>query len=215
MSEIQRATMQRLYGTDIWQGYKERHAEESVQGWHGTHPSLKRLVATAGAKIVVDVGVWKGQSTITMARSMQQAGIDGVVIGIDTFLGSPEHWEGAFSQFTREHGMPTYYWTFLSNVARAGLTDYVVPMPQTSTTAVQILQRKKIKASVVHVDAAHEYREVLRDAEDYWELLEDGGYLIGDDYSPNWPGVVQASHEFAAKVGREMSVEGPKWILRK
>jgi hypothetical protein len=111
--------------------------------------------------------------------------------------------------------MPGLYWTFMSNVVRAGLTDYVIPIPQTSTTAAAILKRFRISPSVVHVDAAHEYREVLNDAEDYWSILQHGGYMIGDDYTPNWPGVVRAADEFALKIGQPLTVEVPKWILRK
>jgi hypothetical protein len=64
-----------------------------------------------------------------MAQSMERHRIDGVVIAIDTFLGSPEHWQGDDALFQRHHGYPGLYWTFLSNVHRAGLTDYVVPLP--------------------------------------------------------------------------------------
>ncbi len=215
MSELQKALMQRLYGHDIWAEYIPRHVEPSVQGWHGRHPSLSRLTSSPGQKIVVDIGVWKGQSTITMANTLKANNINGVVLAVDTWLGSPEHWTGAFAQFRRDHGMPGLYWTFLSNVVRAGLTDYVIPIPQTSTTAAAILKRLGIWPSVVHVDAAHEYREVLNDAEDYWKILQPGGYMIGDDYTASWPGVVRAADEFALKVGQTLNVEAPKWILRK
>lgn len=215
MSELQKALMHKLYGQDIWAGYTPRNLEPVVQGWHGRHPSLSRLTAMPGRKIVIDIGVWKGESTITMANALKANGIDGVVIAVDTWLGSSEHWTGPFAQFTREHGMPGLYWTFLSNVVRAGLTDYVIPLPHTSTTAAAIFRRFGIFPSVVHVDAAHEYREVLNDAEDYWTILQPGGYLIGDDYTANWPGVVKAADEFARKVGQSLTVEAPKWILRK
>ena len=216
MSDVQKTLMRMLYGHDVWGGYQPRHVEAEVQGWHGRHPSLSRLAALPGPKIVVDVGVWKGESTITMANAMKNNGLNGAVIAVDTWLGSPEHWRGPLSKlFTREHGMPALYWTFLSNVVRAGLSDYVIPMPQTSTTAAAILRKAGIQPNVVHVDAAHEYREVMNDSEDYWEILAPGGYMIGDDYSPNWPGVVQAADEFAVKVGQSLTVERPKWILRK
>ena len=81
--------------------------------------------------------------------------------------------------------------------------------------AAVILQRLQVTAAVVHVDAAHEYEDVMRDAAAYWAILNPGGYLIGDDYHETWPGVIKAAGEFSAKVGRPLSIDGPKWILQK
>jgi len=217
MSTLQQIVMQKLYAHDIWDGYAPTSSAGDVEGWHGNHPSLQRVSHITGDKVVIDVGVWKGQSTITMARAIKEAGIDGCVIAIDTFLGSAEHWEGeAFGQnFTRQIGMPDLYQMFLSNVYHAGVQDYVVPMPQTSTTAALILQRRNITASVIHIDAGHGYLDVLRDAWEYWSILSPGGDLIGDDYSPEWPGVVRAATEFSAAVNRPLTIMPPKWILTK
>jgi hypothetical protein len=212
MPALQKSIIQRLYGEDIWKGF-EPAPEELLQGWHGDHPSLSRLASAQGAKVVLDVGVWKGQSTINMATALRDENIDGVVIAIDTFLGSIEHWGGDL--FRRQHGMPDLYDQFLSNVVRARVQDYVVPMPQTSVSAAIILQRLGIEASVIHIDAAHEYEEVLRDAREYWKILLSGGYLIGDDYDTTWPGVVRAAGEFSAEVVQPLIVEPPKWIIQK
>jgi hypothetical protein len=215
MPELQRSVMQRLYGVDIWDGYLPTCKEPEIQGWNGNHSSLSRLATLPGSKVVIDVGVWKGQSTINMAAGMRDSAIDGVVIAVDTFLGSPEHWPRERIVFSRSHGMPDLYSTFTSNVFHASLADYVVPMPQTSATAARILKTYGIKAAVVHVDAAHEYREARQDFEDYWDLIQDGGFLIGDDYDLTWPGIVQAAGEFSAKVRRPLAVERPKFIIQK
>ena len=206
--------MDKLYGENIWTGFVPQPVEsEAVQGWNGYHPSLARLTSSPGRKIVVDVGVWKGQSTITMADAMRRNGIDGAVIAVDTFLGSPEHWRAGM--FGLKHSIPALQQMFMSNVVAAGLTDYVIPIAQTSTTACSILARLDIRPTIIHVDAAHEYREVLRDVEDYWEILDESGYLIGDDYHMSWPGVIQAAGEFSARVRKPLLIEVPKFILHK
>jgi len=217
MSLVGHHIMQRAYGYNIWEGFQPNRLTPDLQGWNGDHPSLERLAAapTGAGTVVVDVGVWKGQSTITMANAMRRAGIDGCVIAVDTFLGSAENWSGPGALFSRQHGLPDLYTTFLNNVYAAGLTEYIVPLPQTSSVAALILQRMQITAAVVHIDAAHEYEDVIRDASAYWEILALGGYLIGDDYHETWPGVVRAAGEFSAKVGRPLNVDGPKWILQK
>jgi hypothetical protein len=212
MPHVRNEVMQRLYAVDIWAGYSpSREVPPEVQGWNGNHPSLARL-AEAPGQIVIDVGVWKGQSTITMANAMRGNGIDGCIIAVDTFLGSPEHWD---SHLSRKYGMPDLYETFLGNVWNAGLTDYIVPLPQTSVTAAMVLRAKGISAKVAHIDAAHEYEEVMRDAVEYWSLLDSGGYLIGDDYHETWPGVVRAAGEFSARHSLPLVIEPPKWIVRK
>jgi predicted O-methyltransferase YrrM len=215
MTHIQTSLMQRLYGHDIWEGFEPDWAEDEVQGWNGNHPSLAHFPPEEGQKVVIDIGVWKGQSTITMAQSMKRLGIDGVVIAVDTFLGSPEHWESDAAYFHRHHGYPDLYWTFLSNVARADVAGYVIPMPQTSTSAARILRAMGIRASIIHVDAAHDYRDVLQDAEDYWKILQPGGVMIGDDYNEAWPGVMRAAQDFARRVGQKLTIDNPKWIIRK
>jgi hypothetical protein len=211
--ELQKKLMQQLYGEDIWDGFQPL-SDSVLQGWNGIHYSLDQLASTIGDGLFVDVGVWKGLSTIEMARSMRNAGMDGCILAVDTFLGSPEHWnpDGLFS---RSHGMPDLYTIFLSNVVNAGLQDYVVPMPQTSVTAAMILKKFNIKARMVHIDAAHEYEEVLRDAREYWDIIEPGGWLVGDDYHKVWPGVIRAAGEFSAAMGIPMSIVFPKWLMQK
>jgi hypothetical protein len=206
--------MHGLYGRNIWDGFHPSSTEENVQGWNGTHPSLSRLTSSPGAKIVVDVGVWKGQSTITMANALRENDIDGVIIAVDTFLGSPEHWS-TDNLFKRENGRPNLYSLFMTNVYEAGLANFVVPMAQTSSTAAKILESFQIRPTIVHVDAAHEYRDAKRDIEDYWSILDDHGYLIGDDYHETWPGVIQAAGEFSAQVLRPLTIEPPKFIIQK
>lgn len=215
MTSVRDYVMNALYGHDVWKGFRPFETG-GVQGWNGEHPSLARLASGGdGTKVVADVGVWKGQSTINMALAMRQQSIDGVVIAIDTFLGSPEHWSPGNELFARVHGWPDLYATFLSNAANAGVKDYIVPLPQTSVSAANILRRSGIQLDIAHIDAAHEYEEVLRDAEEYWALLRPGGFLIGDDYHETWGGVVKAAAAFSLKTGRPLIIETPKWIMHK
>lgn len=215
MPALQNRIMMSLYGHDIWIDYQPIQTSE-MQGWHGDHPSLQRLVKLPGSKTVIDIGVWKGMSTINMARAMRDSEIDGCVIAVDTFLGSLEHWSGEGDRhMSRTNGHPDLFKIFLSNVCHENLQSYIVPMPQTSTTAALVFKNRNITASIVHIDAAHEYEEVFRDVREYWKILEPGGYLIGDDYSLDWPGVVRAAGEFSAAVLQPLQIEYPKWIIQK
>jgi hypothetical protein len=207
--------MNLLYGRNIWAefGFDARNVHH--QGWNGTHQALRRVAFTAPQPIVLDVGVWKGESTITIAKTMRDAKLDGCVIAIDTFLGSPEHWFHQGTMFGRNVGMPDLYRTFLSNVWSHGLQPYVVPMPQTSAAAAHILRGLPLRISGVHIDASHEYADVMRDATDYWSILSAGGVLIGDDYDKGWPGVVRAVDDFGRAIGGLVTIDHPKWLAQK
>ena len=216
MPALRDAVMEALHGVNVYTGF-EASAEAVLQGWAGAHPSLARLATTPGPKLIADVGVWKGMSTINMALALKRGGIDGCVIAIDTFLGSPEHWRGGnhAGLFRSQNGLPDLYDTFLSNVVKAGVENYIVPMPQTSQNAAIILSRFRARLHLVHIDAAHEYEEVIRDAEAYYGLLQPGGYLIGDDYDVGWPGVIKAAAEMSMKYSIPLSIDHPKWIVQK
>ena len=73
------------------------------------------------------------------------------------------------------------------------MQDLIIPLPQTSENAAVILSRLGIRAGLIHIDAAHEYEPIMRDIRTYWELLERAGYLVGDDYVPEWPDVGRAA----------------------
>ena len=100
-------------------------------------------------------------------------------------------------------------------MARNQLRDLIVPFPQTSQNAALILKRQGISANLVHIDAANDYESVLHDARAYWDILEPGGYLLGDDYHETWPGVVAGADQFAKEAGVKLEVSAPKWVVRK
>lgn len=209
--------IEELFGTSPYANFTPIIAEPDLQGWNGLHPALERHVAHDNPAIIVDVGVWHGQSTVTLARAQNKLRDDGVVIAVDTFLGSPEHWTRSRPDVHRalafRHGRPSFYETFLSNVVLSGLNDQVLPIAQTSQNAALILKRVGVTPDLVHVDAAHEYKPVLEDIETWYALLRPGGLLIGDDFP--WPSVARAVVHFCDRFELSFGVEGPKWWIRK
>jgi hypothetical protein len=116
----------------------------------------------------------------------------------------------------RQHGYPQIYYTFLRNVIEAGLEDLITPLPMPSSAAYWILKRLGVTADLIYVDAAHEYDAVLDDLRKYWELLEPGGVMLGDDYDEaHLPGVRAAAHNFADEVRRPLNVIDGKFIIVK
>jgi predicted O-methyltransferase YrrM len=179
--------------------FKYNQLDIDIQGWGGNHPIFAELIRKKSPKMVCDVGVWKGQSTINMAKCLRDNGMQSLVFAVDTFLGSPQMWYDNADwrkSLKLVHGYPTYYYTFLANVFNSGVENFVVPVPATTYSAYLMFAHSNIKFDLIHIDAEHEYSAVKNDIENYWNLLNDDGVMICDDYSSNWPGVVKAVDEF-------------------
>ena len=151
-------------------------------------------------KIVVEMGVWKGASTLVMAKTMQDLDLDGVVIAVDTWLGAWDHWldDAWFADLGIEVGRPKLQHKFMANVLSLDLQDLVVPLPLDSLNAVRVLAAHQLTADIVHLDGAHDYASVTADLNAWWPIIRAGGVLIGDDYNLNgvWPDVRRSFDEF-------------------
>lgn len=211
--------MQLVHGYDIYSNY-EPDLGEDLQGWNSDHPVFEQMIAEIRPSVIIDVGVWKGRSSIYLAQKVRQYGLNCAVLSIDTFLGSSEHWLGRsnpvhFASLRSRYGMPRLYWQFLSNVVKFGVQDIVVPIPQTSTIGAEILASLGVMADLVHVDASHDHESVVSDSRAFWRILNPGGVLIGDDYVDVWPTVISAVQQFSGETGRDFEVLTPKWLMRK
>jgi predicted O-methyltransferase YrrM len=131
---------------------------------------------------VVEIGSWKGRSTIALALGVRGRGA-GRVYAIDPHTGSKEHQEVL--------GRVDTFGDFLHNIKKAGVAEVVEPIQSTSHDA-----SRRFKANSVHVlfiDGSHEYLDVLRDIEDWAPLLRDGAIVALND--PLYPGVNRALRE--------------------
>ena len=120
-----------------------------------------------GRGAVVEIGSWKGKSTICISKGMRI--FTQKVIAIDPHIGSSEN---------QKNGPIWTFDAFKRNVAEWGVAERIVPMVMTSEEA-----RKKISDPVefLFIDGAHEYGFVKIDY-DCWEpLLMDGGRIAFHD----------------------------------
>jgi hypothetical protein len=220
MNPIRQAVLDR-----IWRGQDPlTHASANLfghdlQGWRSQHRYLHEGIAEVRPVITVEIGVWKGASTLHMAECLKQAE-SGAVIAVDTWLGSVEHWvlPEYFAEMSFFAGYPAMYHKFIGNVLRAGLADYVVPLPLDSINAAHLLQHTAIIPGMIHLDAGHSYDGVLSDLRSWWPLLAPGGLLIGDDYHADgsFEGVRRAFDEFFAALGYPaIEHDGGKCRIRK
>jgi predicted O-methyltransferase YrrM len=194
-------------GQDPFEGVLRDATASDLGGWNSRHALLAEAVERA-PRIIVEVGVWKGGSVVFMAERLKMHNVDGVVIAVDTWLGSWEHWLRPEWRvdLQLERGYPTLYRTFQHNIVNADLVDYVVPLPLDSLNAASLLRHHGVGADVVHIDGGHDRRTVASDLDAWWERVNPGGAVLVDDYDPAgevWPSVRAAVDEFVARVDCE------------
>jgi|GEM_PF-732884 hypothetical protein len=208
-----------IFDDDPYKGLTPDYSKKDVQ--ERNNPLFTEVIQYLKPSVVVEVGTWKGGSAIRMAKLVKQMGLNTVIICIDTWLGSPEHWLNkkpnkpwSFDNLKVKNGYPTLYYTFLNNVLCENLQDIIVPLPMPSESAVVVLKELKVSANLIYIDAAHEYESALRDIKCFWNLLSNPGIMIGDDYI-KWEGVTKAANEFANQNKLDIFGQVGKFLIPK
>ena len=205
---------------DIYANFQHDPSKIDTQGWGSDHPILPWTIEQLKPRLIIEVGSWKGRSAINMANKLKELKLDSEILCIDTWLGSPEHWLakdgdiGWWDSLNMRNGCPQLYETFLNNVVANQCEQYITPFPTTSEAAFYVLKRLSITAPMIYIDAGHEFESVTRDLEMYWELLEEGGAMILDDYI-TWAGVTKAVDAFAFKNNLVVHGEREKAVITK
>jgi len=163
-----------------------------LHGWNDHESHFTRLAPDA--KLVIEVGAWKGRGTLALARSCPNA----TIVAIDTWLGAKEMWLNKadperYGALRLKNGIPQLAFEFLANMMRGGVHDRVMPLPLPSNIALGMCLELNLKPDLVYIDASHEYEDVKSDI--IKTLALEPGVICGDDYQPGWPGVVQVVDE--------------------
>jgi predicted O-methyltransferase YrrM len=202
MNSIWDEVRRNIFGEhDPYAGFNPQRFSADLQGWNSHHLFLSDSIERIHPRIVLEIGVWKGGSTIFMAEKLRQQEVAALVIAVDTFLGSWEHYEQAehFPSLMHQNGYPSLFYTFLTNVMRAGVQRQVIPLPLDSANAAHVIGRKGIRPDIIHIDAGHDFEAVSNDLKLWWPLLAPGGIMIADDYDSSgvvWPSVRDAVDRF-------------------
>tara|TARA_B110000858_G_scaffold38834_2_gene44005 strand:- start:372 stop:1238 length:867 start_codon:yes stop_codon:yes gene_type:complete len=194
-----------------------------LEGWSPSASFYEPFVRDLKPRLVVEVGVWKGKSCIFLADAMKKHIKGGTVIAVDTWLGALEFWTLRMSRGKSDpsrdlrlrHGYPHVYYEFVLNVLHSNISDYILPFPSTSRMANRFLKDANAVPDIVHIDAAHEYKDAAEDIALWHTSLRPGGLLLGDDFLKDWSGVVRASCEHAERVNKPLYYSGQKWWVFK
>lgn len=217
----QKIFMNKLYGEDIYAKFNTYDFNVDVSGGECGNFFVE-MFNLVKPETVIEVGAWKGKTTIHLAQLIKkQKPATGVIFAIDTWLGSSEHYLQLQNDKTWginkyiKNGRSYLYEQFLTNVIDSDTNDYIVPIVNTSKVGFEILLSLNVAADIIFIDADHGEEECYKDMCMYWELLKQGGILCGDDFSVGWYTVICAVNRFAKERGIGVRLYNDKWYMVK
>ena len=164
-------------------------AASAIPGWM-TKKELKWLIKEAAAipanSAIVEIGSYKGRSSIAIAKAMRS---DAVFYCVDTWSGDPEEPEEMKSH---------YYIDWLKNLFEHAFRKSIIPIRLPSASAVTLFPRESV--DWVFIDGCHAYEQVKSDITLWKSRLKQGGLLSGHDYVSDCPGVMKAVNELCEQV---------------
>lgn len=175
----------------------------SVDGW--LHPKEARLLyrlasRCRGRGAIVEIGSWKGKSTICLARG-SLAGGKAKIHAIDPHTGSPEH--------SREFGVVWTFDEFRRNIENAGMNDMVTPHVDYSDAVARKFHEP---VELIFIDGLHEYEGVKIDFDSWFSKVIEHGAMAFHD-STCWPGVLKCVSEDVFKSQHFRKVRFAKSIV--
>jgi GT2 family glycosyltransferase len=185
-----------LDGVEGWLGLGEARALQQAAFRHG------RLRSELAA---VEIGSWKGRSTIALASGLRRAGW-GVLHAIDPHEGSHTH------ALTGERNT---YAELCANLRRAGLESFVEPVRALAADACAHFDSQSV--GLLFVDGSHRCEDVLRDIELWRPRLAYGATVAFHD-AFHFPGVRHALRSRVLSAGsgfdRPHFVQGTMFVTR-
>lgn len=140
-----------------------------------------------GRGVIVEIGSWKGASTIWLAKgSKRRSNIK--VYSIDPHTGDPEHW--------KKYGKVWTFGEFKKNIKNAKVGDVVVPIVKTSEEAAKNFDEP---VELIFIDGSHEYEDVKLDFELWFPKVVEGGVMIFHDTIIYAKGPKKVTKEFVYK----------------
>ena len=138
-----------------------------IEGWLSDAQGRALLIAaaaTTGRGAIVEIGSWKGRSTVWLAEGARLAGQR--VHAIDRHTQS------------REDPSANTLAEFLANINRAGVADVVDPLIMSSAEAAAVVRGS---IELLFIDGDHSFDGVRRDAEIWLPRVMDGGLVLFHD----------------------------------
>ena len=167
------------------------HIYQNIHGWF-SHEHTYRDVARhiPPRSHIVEVGAWKGRSAAFMAVEIANTGKRVKFDVIDTWEGGPLHQRGQpYEDPYVVNG--TLYEHFLDNMKY--VSGFFNPIKMSSVQAATLYQDNSL--DFILLDVSHDYENSRNDILAWLPKLKPGCLMVGDNFSRDWPGVIQAVTE--------------------
>lgn len=144
----------------------------TLDGWLSAHEGyfLYRSAQQATRGQIVEIGSWKGKSTICLAAGSKSKH-NAKVTAIDPHKG----------EYSRGKGIgkdaPTYK-EFLKNLSHAGVKDAVQAIVSTSEDAAKTWKKP---ISLLFIDGLHDYKHTKQDFSLWQKYVQEGGVIAFHD----------------------------------
>ena len=189
--------------------------DKRIRGWGSTGSVFSRLLQEVKPKTILELGTYLGASAIHMAiTSKSMLNHEVLILCVDDFRG----WPGFRDKFKFDqiNADVQLLYQFMQNVKTMNLTENILPLPFSTTSAMSSLCEWGVSFDLIEVDAAHDFHSAWADINMGFSLLRPGGVMFGHDYFTKLDnrGVGRAVDLFAKLKGLRVEPDGQHWILR-
>jgi hypothetical protein len=157
--------------------------------WFSGSALYSRFVAgVTGHAVAVELGSWKGRSTSFMGVEIANSGKSIEFHTVDHWRGSPGEGDHKSDSDVINGRL---FEVFEANIAP--IAQYVEPIRSDTVEAASRFADSSV--DFLYIDAAHDYRGVLRDLDAWFPKVKPDGLISGDD----WDFVVEGAGEFGVR----------------
>jgi predicted O-methyltransferase YrrM len=176
---------------------------ELIHGWFNFQSLYSDMVRKFNDAMFVEIGCWKGKSTVYMAEQIKKSRKNILFTAIDLFPVDPDLIGSG----------PAVEAEFFDNIRP--VANYINFIKGSSHDLHSIFADKSI--DFIFIDGNHHYPHVKKDIELWFPKLKDEGVIAGHDY---WLGDVKQAvdgffdkKDFKIKI--VLSKDGDYWIVTK
>jgi hypothetical protein len=183
--------------------------------------AIEDLVAVVRPTRILEFGSWQGRSALKFLKEQDKHGIAGEITCVDTWLGSPEHWDPSNQKGEWGHhnlqianGEPKIMDVFRGAIESYGYSARTKVLRCSTDSSEKFLKETGWNPELIYVDADHSTRAVRRDI-GIATRLSPTGVISGDDWC--WPSVQLGVALSAWRLGARIMVAEDDfgWVLVK
>ncbi|GMY09063.1 S-adenosyl-L-methionine-dependent methyltransferase [Fagus crenata] len=187
---------------------------QRIKGWGSNGAVFENLINKIKPRTIIEVGTFLGASAIHMAGLTRQLGLQTLILCIDDFRGWPG-FRDRFKDIKMVNGDVLLMYQFMQNLVSVNATDYVLPVPFSTASGLDMLCELGVYADLIEVDAGHDFISAWSDINRAYRLLRPGGVIFGHDYftAADDRGVRRAVNLFARIHGFKIKLDGQHWVI--